>query len=276
MNGLAHPLFKVGLVTGWFCLLVVLESARPLRNTTQNKRARMGINLSLGLLSALVVRFSLFPLLVLLCSQVHIQSWGLLELFALPKWIHFGLSLILLDWSLYYWHRMNHKWTFLWRFHNVHHTDLDMDASTAFRFHVGELVLSTVFRALQIRMLGINLIELITFETTVTLAAQFHHSNIRLPKWLEVPLMGIFVTPTLHATHHSIVQEETDSNYSAIFSVWDRIHLTFTQAVPSAELTIGVAAYRNSQELSLLGCLLLPVKAVRIWRLPDGGVPKRN
>ena len=163
-----------------------------------------------------------------------------------------------------------------WRFHNVHHTDLDLDVSTAARFHFGEMVFSIGFLTLAVVAFGIRPIMLLVFFLCLEAATLFHHSNWRLPIRLERILNSIVVTPRMHGIHHSIVQRETNSNWGTIFCWWDKLHRTLRRDIPQNEITIGVAAYRDEKELTLAQLLVLPFRKQRKWRLPNGLEPDRQ
>ena len=136
-------------------------------------------------------------------------------------------ALLVLDAFTYFWHRANHRLPFLWRFHRVHHADAKMDVTTASRFHIGEIAMSSVLRMPLLFLTGIRLWELGIFEAAMLLVVQFHHANIgvgaRLDRWLRL----FIVTPAMHKVHHSRVSVETNSNYSSLLSVWDRVFGTY-------------------------------------------------
>lgn len=256
--------------------LSLLEVRWPLRQVTQAKARRFMINLGLAGFAALVLRLSFFPLVLQISYITENRGWGIFPALALPSYVQIPLAILALDYTLYLWHRLLHKIPFLWRFHNVHHIDLDMDASTALRFHFGELALSSFYRSAQIVLFGIDPWTLILFETSVTAFALFHHSNLRLPLMLEAFLNRLLVTPRMHGVHHSIVQEETDSNFGTIVTFWDRLHKTLRLHIPQALITIGVPSYRDPKEQTFLRSLLIPFQRPRKWALPDGSVPMRQ
>lgn len=267
---------RLALAAGMLLLGLVLESLWPLRRVTRSKSRRLAINLALAAMAALILRATFYPPIIKLSAFVALNHRGLLWLLPLTSLWRSAFGILTLDYTLYLWHRLNHGSAILWRFHNVHHADLDMDVSTASRFHFGELILSVGFRAGQIVLLGIDPVTLILFETLITSAAQFHHANVRLPIRLERALNLLFVTPRMHGIHHSLVQGETDSNYSTVFSLWDRLHGTNRLDVPQADIVIGVPGYRDERELSFWGCVLLPFRPLRAWRMEDGSIPARS
>jgi len=182
-----------------------------------------------------------------------------------------------MDFTFYWWHWANHRIPFLWRFHNVHHIDPDLDVTTSFRFHIIEILMSAGFRVLQVGIIGVQPVTYIIYEFVFTCSTMFHHSNIRLPIGLERFLISIFVTPRMHGIHHSIVREETNSNYSVIFSWWDYIHKSLRLNISQSEITIGVPAYIELSDNKVLRLLLLPFKRQReYWHMPDGKIPTRE
>ncbi len=163
----------------------------------------------------------------------------------------------------------------LWRFHNVHYSDLDMDVSTATRFHLGEVILSIPFRMVAVALLGIDFWALVIFEFIFEAANLFEHSNWRLSLRLEGFLNHLLVTPRMHGIHHSIVQRETNSNWGTVFCWWDFLHRTLRRDIPQDAIMIGVAPYRDEMELTFGKLFVLPFRTQRPWQLPDGQVPDR-
>ncbi|HJT79836.1 MAG TPA: sterol desaturase family protein, partial [Chthoniobacterales bacterium] len=154
-------------------------------------------------------------------------------------------------------------------------TDLDLDVTTAARFHFGEIFFSVAFLSVVVLGFGIGPITFIVFFITFEAAVCFHHSNWRLPIKLERALNLMVVTPRMHGIHHSIVQRETNSNWGTIFCWWDKLHRTLRRDIPQDAITIGVAAYRDEHELTLGKLLALPFVKQREWRLPNGQEPDR-
>lgn len=171
------------------------------------------------------------------------------------------------------WHRLNHRIPFLWRFHNVHHTDLDMDVTPAIRFHFGEIFFSIFFRSAVIIILGASVTNVLLYEIFFQAVTAFHHSNLKLPQKLENKLVKVIVTPRMHGIHHSIYKRETDSNYATIFSFWDKIHNTKILSIPQRKITIGVPGWRNSRELNVINLLKIPFHKQREWKFSDGKKP---
>jgi sterol desaturase/sphingolipid hydroxylase (fatty acid hydroxylase superfamily) len=159
----------------------------------------------------------------------------------------------------------------------VHHIDPDLDVSTSFRFHFGEVLYSLVFRALQVYVLGISLITYLVYELVFQCATMFHHSNVRLPIVVERALNKIMVTPRMHGIHHSIVKGETNSNYAVIFRWWDLLHGTLRLNVKQSDIVIGVPAYLEPQDNQFLNLLILPFRRQRsYWGLSAENQQKRS
>lgn len=267
MTGELPKWLNAMLVIGTMAAVVVMEMKRPLRKSRQSKVERDSRNVVMSWMAAATVALAEKPVAAPLALRVHRNQLGLVKMFRLPMVLDIMLSVALLDYTLYIWHYLTHKVPFLWRFHKPHHVDLDLDASTALRFHVGELLLSVPWRAAQVRLLGISPLSLAIWQTLTLMEIMFHHSNIRLPLEVERRLSRIIVTPRMHGIHHSIVKTETDSNWSTIFSWPDRLHGTMRLNVPQQEITIGVEAYQDPQELTLGKIIKMPLEPERPWTL---------
>lgn len=212
-----------------------------------------------------------------LAASVERRGWGVVNLTGLPVWAEVALAFVLLDYTLYVWHVLTHRVPWLWHFHVVHHADLDMDASSALRFHFGELVISVPRRAGQIFLIGVSPLSLVVWQSILFVMILFHHSNARLPIGVERGLNLLIVTPRMHGIHHSIIRDETDSNWSSGLTLWDWLHGTLRLNVPQKEITIGVPAYRAPGETSLLKMLKLPFTKQRpSWQLAGGERPARR
>jgi sterol desaturase/sphingolipid hydroxylase (fatty acid hydroxylase superfamily) len=201
---------------------------------------------------------------------------GLLRILPLARGLRALLGFLLLDYTLWAWHRLNHAVPVLWRFHLPHHVDRDLDASTGLRFHFGELALSAGFRAGQLAVLGVGRGTFLGYQVVLLAGVLFHHSNLRLPIGLERGLCRVLVTPRMHGIHHSIVEAEAGSNFGSLFPWWDDLHGTRRLDVPQAALTIGVPAYLDSRDAGLERVLALPFERLGpSWGLPDGRRPER-
>lgn len=264
------------LFAGAFGVLLWLERRRPLRRAIETKFTREARNLAVAAVGAVALQLAERPVIEPLAALVERRRWGLLKRVRLPVWIEVALAVILLDYTLYLWHVLTHRLPFLWRFHLAHHVDLDMDASTALRFHFGELILSVPWRAAQVSILGVSPLSFSVWQTLLFLSIIFHHSNLRLPINFERRLSRLIVTPRMHGIHHSMVREETDSNWSSGLTLWDYLHGTLRLNVPQEEIDIGVPAYRHPEEVGLLKILAMPFGKERpTWLLHGDGRPAR-
>ena len=244
----------------------VAEQRHPLHARRRPLGERLRTNVVMVALAALVLRLAMVPAAVAVAGASERAGVGVLRWLPLPAAVAAVLGFLLLDWTVYVWHRLNHRAPPLWRFHLVHHTDLDLDVSTAFRFHAGELLLSIGWRSAQIVVLGIGPGLVLVYEAAMEAATAFHHSNWRLPLALERALNLALVTPRMHGIHHSVEEDQTNSNWSVIFSWWDRLHRTLRLGVPDETLTIGLPAYRDPRALGVLRLLALPfVRQRNAW-----------
>ncbi len=243
---------------GAFVVLYVFEKKRPLRDQVELKEIGTLRNLAIASTAGLVINFLEKPVAEKLSKFVEEKNFGILKIFKLPKFLETALAVILLDYTLYLWHVLTHKHPFLWRFHQVHHADLDLTASTAIRFHFGEITISVIFRAGQILLIGVSPKALEIWQNLLILSVLFHHSNINLSKDFEEKLEKFIVTPRLHGIHHSEKQDEMDSNWSSGLTLWDFLHGTFRNDIPQNEIRIGVSGYDTKQNVTLGKMLIEP------------------
>lgn len=265
------------LVFGTLGVLFWLEHRRALRREVEPKLRRTVRNLSVAALAAATVQFVERPLVAPVAREVVARQWGLLQQWWLPAWIGVPLAVLLMDYTLYVWHILVHRVPFLWRFHKVHHVDLDLDASTALRFHFAEIAVSIPYRAAQLALIGIGPRDLSIWQTFLMVSILFHHSNVELPVRVERWLSRLLVTPRMHGIHHSIIESEANSNWSSGLTVWDWIHGTLRLNVPQQAVTIGVAAHRDPADVTLPRIVEMPfVSQEPSWQFPDGTTPARE
>ena len=258
--------------------LMWAERRHALRARSEAVDARAGerivTNLAMAGLTALVSEMAMAPVVAPLARRAERDRTGLVQLLAGPAWLRDAAAVVLLDYTLYWWHVVEHRVSWLYRLHQVHHADLAMDTSTALRFHFGEFLTSVPWRAAQVALLGASPRALRTWQRLTMTSVLFHHSNLRLPLRLERLIARVVMTPRLHGIHHSIVAEEQDSNWSSGLTLWDRLHGTYRANVPQEKLTVGIPAYREPADVSLLPSLAMPLHPVPAWRLPDGTEPE--
>jgi sterol desaturase/sphingolipid hydroxylase (fatty acid hydroxylase superfamily) len=248
--------------------LFVLERRRPLRARKEPGVARVGRNLAIGALAGATTALCEFPIVAPVQRLAERGGLGLLRWIRLPPTLRIAAGFLLLDYTLYLWHWLNHRSPVLWRFHAVHHLDLDLDSTTGLRFHFGELTLAAGFRAAQVLLLGVDRETLRLWQQMLVLSVVFHHSNLELPIEAERRLVPFVVTPRMHGIHHSTRADETDSNYSSLLSVWDRLHRSLRLNVPQASVTIGVPGFDRPEEVTLVTSLTLPFRQDRRLRPP--------
>ncbi|MHA4846517.1 sterol desaturase family protein [Flavitalea antarctica] len=252
-----------------FLVLFLLESRFQLRKRVGNRWQRIITNVIVSIPALVLLRYLLLPVMAAIAYFNQRIQFGLNYLIDLPPWAEGCLAFLLLDYGNYIWHYLNHKLGFLWRFHLVHHTDPDVDITTAFRFHFGELIGSVFSRGLVVLLTGATPELVLIYEIVFEAATQFHHSNWKLPISVEKTLNLFIVTPRMHGIHHSVVKQHTDSNYSVIFSMWDRIHRTDRLDIDQNLIVTGEPSYSNQSELTIFYLLKLPFTRIRKWNSPE-------
>jgi sterol desaturase/sphingolipid hydroxylase (fatty acid hydroxylase superfamily) len=244
--------------------LFVVERLRPLRAPKEPGPSRVGRNLAIGLLAAATTAASGMPVVTPVQRLAERRRLGLLRslpLRGLPHALRVVLGFLLLDYTLYLWHWLNHRAPGLWRFHAVHHIDLDLDTTTGLRFHFGELALAAGFRAAQVLLLGVDRETLRVWQQMLLLSVMFHHSNLNLPVEIERRLQMVVVTPRMHGIHHSTKRDEMNANYSSLLTWWDRLHGRLRLDVLQTAVTIGVEGFSARDEVTLERSLTLPFRA---------------
>lgn len=247
-------------IAAGFVAIAVLEEVRPLRRRVEKKSRHVLRDVAMAAMSALATAFMQERLVAPRGEKVFARRQGLLRQIALPRPLRIVAGVLLLDYSLWIWHWLNHRAPVLWRFHRVHHVDLDLDSWTGLRFHYGEMTLAGVVRLVQIRLIGPDAAALTIWQTLLLLSIFFHHSKVALSWDVERALSQVIVTPRMHAIHHSGVRDEMDSNWSSLLSVWDRLHGTFRLDVPQDSITIGVPAYLDPAEVTLPKLVVMPLR----------------
>jgi sterol desaturase/sphingolipid hydroxylase (fatty acid hydroxylase superfamily) len=271
------PGLTIALVALLFGVLLAIERFAPLRCA----RYGWGRGLLRRLVLNLVVSALAYgtALLVVRPATLAALGWsadarfGLAYLVRGPEWAAAGLAFLLMDLSFYYWHLANHRVRFLWRFHNVHHTDPDLDASTAFRFHFGEVAMSAAFRVAQVVIIGVPMGVFVVYELIFQANTLFHHSNVRLPIQLERLLNRLLVTPRMHGIHHSQVRRENNSNFGVVFPWWDWLHRTLRLNIPQSRVAIGIAGYSAPHDNRLWSLIRMPFTRQRDYWRRAGGEP---
>ena len=242
-------------------LLFAAESWFPFREYLEEKRYQ-------HILRNALLTFVNFLILGIIYGYAvkHVAAWtlynnaGLFNFLTWPVWLETILMLLIMDVVLYFMHVIHHKIPVLWRLHQVHHSDLWLDFSSATRFHAGELGISAIVRLAFVMILGMSLAQIALFELLVIIFAQFNHANIKLPRTLERFVRLFIVTPDMHQVHHSDIPSETDSNYCTTLSVWDRLFKTYNVIDDQKRIRIGLKQYTSLKLISLWKLMMMPFK----------------
>jgi sterol desaturase/sphingolipid hydroxylase (fatty acid hydroxylase superfamily) len=257
---LNEPAIRLGSFLGLFAALAIAEALVPRRKRSVARWYRWANNLLIVFLNTLVLRL-LFPAAAVgLAYYVESKGWGILPFLDLPHAASIILSVLLLDLVIYGQHVAFHKVPLLWRLHRMHHTDLDFDVTTGVRFHPGEIVLSMTIKFAAIAGLGAPPLAVLFFELILASTSMFNHSNLRLGLRADAMLRLVLVTPDMHRVHHSVVREETDSNFGFNIPWWDRFFGTY-RAQPRAgheAMTIGLDMFHTERDLRIDRMLMQP------------------
>lgn len=243
--------YRTGIIAFWVTALLALSWRFSLRPSQSLEPRLIFRNFALGGITEVAQRFLAAPALALMAVEMMKIRLGWIPQ-EWPLAVRAIIALLILDGILYFWHRLNHIIPFLWRFHRVHHSDPQMNASTAVRFHPGEFLLATGTSALQLWITGFDPATYLLYDFCVTVAVPFHHANLRLPGNWDRRLRLLIITPELHAIHHSIRDEETQSNFGTIFSFWDRLFRTRKTREPAASIVTGVLPLASQRLIDLL------------------------
>ena len=249
--------WRAVLALGGFAVFWAWESLAPFFR--QSHRARhAGRNFAIAGLNVLAGILLFAGLTAAAAAYGEHEGIGLFFQLGLGEAGRAAATVFALDLWNYWWHRANHRIPLLWRFHRMHHSDPQMDVTTATRFHLGEVAIATGLRALLIVALGASLAGIVLFDLLVLLSTQFHHANISLGRWDRV-LRTLIVTPDMHKIHHSDRREETDSNYTSLLSAWDRLFQTFRKSEAVEEIRFGVRGFGLEQQQTIAGLLKTPL-----------------
>jgi len=254
---------RLGLFLSIFAIMALWEVSAPRRALTVSKAVRWGNNLGLVAFNTILLRL-LFPAAAVgMAAFASDQGWGLLNHFRIPAWVAILAAVIAMDFVVWLQHIMVHAVPALWRLHRVHHADLDYDLTTGARFHPIEIILSMLIKFATIMVLGPPVVAVILFEVILNGVAMFNHGNVRLPLALDRVLRWLIVTPDMHRVHHSVEDDEANSNFGFNLSWWDRLFGTYRDQPRGGHegMTIGIHGYRQPREVSWLpGLLALPFR----------------
>jgi sterol desaturase/sphingolipid hydroxylase (fatty acid hydroxylase superfamily) len=251
---------KIIVLVASILLFGLLENLLPFFKYRRSLLSRILPNVVLALINALIIRVSITLLLQSAWEQTSIT--GLLSgLNERSPWLAGLITFLVLDFYIYWWHRFMHTWSVGWRFHRVHHTELEMNVSSAYRFHLVEVVVSNLPKVPLILLLGIAPKYFLAYDIVFTAIVCFHHSNWSLPQPIDKILSYITVTPNFHRVHHSQIMAETNSNYGSVFSWWDRLFGTYRQRQQPQEINLGLVEF--PKPLNPIELLLLPFRSLQ-------------
>ncbi|HHN67917.1 MAG TPA: sterol desaturase family protein [Thermopetrobacter sp.] len=254
-------MIRLGFFFGVFAVMALWEAAAPARSLSVPKAKRWLNNLGLVALNSLVLRL-LFPAAAVgVAALAEQQGWGALRYWGVPFGLAVVVAVVAMDLIIYLQHVMVHAVPLLWRLHQVHHADLDYDVTTGARFHPLEIILSMLIKFAAIVLLGAPVVAVVIFEVVLNAAAMFNHGNVRLPASLDRFLRVLLVTPDMHRIHHSVEDDEANSNFGFNLSWWDRLFGTYRDQPRAGHrgMTIGIHRYRDPRKVNQLpGMLALP------------------
>jgi sterol desaturase/sphingolipid hydroxylase (fatty acid hydroxylase superfamily) len=224
------------------------------------KRPRWVANFSIVVLDSVIVRLLFAAGAVGAAILATERNWGILNQLSWPFWVKILLALIVLDLMLYVQHVTFHAIPLLWRFHMMHHADLDCDVTTGLRFHPVEVVLSMVIKLGAVMLIGAAPTAVLVFEIILNATSMFNHSNVWMPAFVDRVLRWIVVTPDMHRIHHSVLPGETNSNFGFNLPWWDRLLGTYREAPLNGHtnMIIGLEQFRDPRRLTVVGTLMLP------------------
>lgn len=258
-----EKVIRMGAFFGILAVMALWEILAPRRALTVSKAVRWINNLGIVFFNTFLVRVIFPAAAVGMASFVSNQGWGIFNYYELPFWLVVIASVVIMDFVIYLQHVMVHAVPALWRLHRMHHADLDFDVTTGARFHPIEIILSMLIKFATIVVLGPPVLAVVIFEVVLNATAMFNHGNVRLPLGLDRVLRWIVVTPDMHRVHHSVEDDEANSNFGFNLPWWDRLFGTYRDQPRAGHqgMTIGIHKYREAKQVAWLpGMLLLPFK----------------
>ncbi len=278
---LSHEIpLRLGFFFGTFALIALWEGLAPRRALSIGRGLRWASNIGIVVLNSLLLRL-LFPAAAVgVAAAAQAGGWGLFNIYPLGGWPEVALSVIAMDLAIYLQHVMVHAVPALWRLHRVHHADLDYDVTTGARFHPLEIILSMLIKFATILVLGPPVVAVLIFEVLLNASSMFNHGNIHLPAGMDRLLRRVLVTPDMHRVHHSVEDDEANSNFGFALSWWDRLFGTYREQPRAGhrDMALGIRGWRNPQDVDRLpGMLSLPFRGKvndyvinrRHWDKPD-------
>ena len=251
---------KIGISIAGLAILWSLETWFPQEPHPRNRPRHILRNIGVSAIAAFVTNLTTAALTASIAHTAERMHFGLLRWIGGPHWLQIPLALLLMDGFGYFWHRVFHAVPMLWRFHRVHHSDSSLDLTSAQRFHPGDATIYALARAIAFMFFGVELWQMLLYEILLQPVGQFYHSNVYFPERWDRYLRWILVSPAMHHLHHSRHQPETNSNYAALFSFWDRLFGTWRE--PSAEhhVAYGLEDFDDEASQTISGLLWMPFR----------------
>ncbi len=266
---------RLGFFFGIFGIMALWELLSPRRRLHTSKAIRWANNLGLVFFNSFVLRLVFPAAAVGMALFTHEQGWGLFNYIEVPFWLTVVASVVIMDFFIWLQHVMVHAVPVLWRLHRVHHADLDFDVTTGARFHTLEILLSMLIKFAVIMLLGPPVLAVVIFEVVLNATAMFNHANVRLPLSIDRFLRLFVVTPDMHRVHHSIEDDETNSNFGFNLPWWDRLFGTYRDQPRAGHegMTIGIRTFKEDRWCSWLpGMLVIPF----VGKVQDYAINRRQ
>jgi len=258
-----EALIRMGFFFGTLAVMALWEVLAPRRVLTVSKAVRWANNLGLVFFNIFLLRLIFPAAAVGMAAFASDHGWGIFNYFQVPFWLAVIASVVAMDFVIYLQHVMVHAVPALWRLHRMHHADLDFDVTTGARFHPLEIILSMLIKFATIVVLGPPVVAVVIFEVVLNAAAMFNHSNVKIPRGVDRILRWVLVTPDMHRVHHSVEDDEANSNFGFNLPWWDRLLGTYRDQPRAGHegMTIGIHKYRTPKEVAWLpGMLWLPFR----------------
>ena len=256
-----EPTIRLSVFLGGFTLFALLEWLLPHRQLSTKKLTRWINNFALVFTSTILIRLIIPTAAIGIAYLTEANNWGLANYFELSFWLKVIITFVLLDLTIYFQHLFFHALPILWRVHRIHHSDLDCDVTTGLRFHPIEILLSVIIKIAAIIFFGAPVLTVVLFEVILNLMSMFTHSNIYIPKRFESVLRWFITTPQMHRIHHSVKENETNSNFTFFISMWDRLFGTYLECPEKGHLQmpLGLGYLKDKKHLTFFGLMKMPL-----------------
>ncbi|MCD6584254.1 MAG: sterol desaturase family protein, partial [Desulfobacteraceae bacterium] len=230
------------------------------KKRVDSKSRRWLNNLSLVAVGNLILRTGVVMLPVTFAAYAQSRGMGIFNQLSLPVWADWMAAVIIFDFIIYLQHILFHFVPIFWRLHQVHHSDLDIDVTTAIRFHPIEIILSIFIKLAAVAAFGFPPGAVLLFEILLNAAAMFNHANIYIPPLMDKFIRLLIVTPDMHRVHHSVIIAESNTNFGFSLSVWDRICGTYRAQPKAGHDGIIIGLTYAQKPKSLIQLLIMPFK----------------